>query len=301
MYLSPTSLRQFHKQPPFVFASHTMSSFTRSWIHTSTLRTSVALVWRLYMEYLLLCPPIGRPLGTETILVVYYEASVIGDMFCDLMVPSSWWEGSLESPFHVSSSSNSKFDPTGNGKKKFYLAPDSAMLDIPPDTLRTSALFQRITKPTHWPSHSPTIYPVHMDSSKTRTTWTTTSNGTTSLHSTPSRTWCYLEGLLFQQYYPLALGVLLCLFPAILYFSGLIPLHPEIIWYDCLVLIALWHFHIYWWVRLLQPHDCQMLYYPFLTWLLQFRASTRVRPYKHTKLLNPFKTNIAHFCKPFHQ
>jgi hypothetical protein len=122
------------------------------------------------MEYLLLCPPIRRPSGTGTVPAVYYEASVIGDMLRAAVVPSSRWDGSLESPLLVSSSSNSKSDLVGDKKEKFCPAPDFPTLDIPPDTLRTSALLQRITKPTHWPSHSPTISPIYTDSSRTRTT-----------------------------------------------------------------------------------------------------------------------------------
>jgi hypothetical protein len=122
------------------------------------------------MEYLLLCPPVGRPSRTGTVPVVHYEASVIGDMLRAALEPSPRWDGSLESPLPVSSYSNSKSDLVGDGKEKFCPAPDSAMLDVPLDTLRTSALLQRITKPTHWPSHSPTISPIYTDSSRTRTT-----------------------------------------------------------------------------------------------------------------------------------
>jgi hypothetical protein len=142
----------------------------------------------LRMEYLLLCPPIGRPLGTVTILVVYSEASVIGDMLRAALVPSSRWDGSLESPLPVSSSSNSKSDPTKDGKEKFCPAPDSATLDVPPDTLRTSTLLHSITKPTHWPNRSPTISPVYRIHQELVQLELPPQTDTTSLHSAPSRT-----------------------------------------------------------------------------------------------------------------
>jgi hypothetical protein len=103
------------------------------------------------MEYLLFCSHVGRPLGTGTVLVVHCEASVIGDMLHAALVPSSRWDGLLESPLPVYSSSNSKSDPAGDGKEKFYPAPDSATLNISPNTLRTSALLQHITKPNNLP------------------------------------------------------------------------------------------------------------------------------------------------------
>src|SRR5450759_4437090 len=122
------------------------------------------------MEYLLLCLTVGRTSGTGTVPAVHCEASVIGDMLRVPLLSSSRWDGSVESPLLVSSSSNSNSAPATDGKEKFCPAPDSPTLDIPPDTLLTSALLQRITKPTHWPSRSPTISPVHTDSLRTCTT-----------------------------------------------------------------------------------------------------------------------------------
>ena len=129
------------------------------------------------MEYLLLCPHVGRPSGTGTIPAVHCEASIIGNMLCAMLVPSSRWDGSLESPLPVFSYSNSKSDPIGDEKEKLCPALDSAMLVVPLDTLRTLALLQRIIKPTHWPNRSLTIFLVYTDSSRTCTTWTATSNG----------------------------------------------------------------------------------------------------------------------------
>ena len=94
-----------------------------------------------------------------------------------LLVSSSQWDESLKSPLPMPSSSNSKSNPARDGKEKFCPAPDSSTLDVPPDTLCMSALLQRITKPTHWPSRSPKISPVYTDSLRTCTTWTATSNG----------------------------------------------------------------------------------------------------------------------------
>src|SRR5450759_285929 len=98
------------------------------------------------MEYLLLCLTVGRTSGTGTVPAVHCEASVIGDMLRVPLLSSSRWDGSVESPLPVSSSSNSNSNstPATDGKEKFCPAPDSPTLDIPPDTLRTSTLLQRI-------------------------------------------------------------------------------------------------------------------------------------------------------------